>query len=203
MKNFPTTIAFLIVAALFQTACTTSETPHHQPATIAVADGIVATIADFAPPPSGNNLVLKHAISARQQTRRSNYTGIIKWTAGEIVVSATSDVGRIFTLSLAADGKFTQSAAIVVPAEARQNLQYALWDVQLMFFPPDAVLKKLPPSARIAESRDGDKLVRRLFLGGKAVVAIEFSDAQNPALSQTITLENFVRDYAYTMTLLP
>ncbi|MCD8211943.1 MAG: DUF3261 domain-containing protein, partial [Oscillospiraceae bacterium] len=124
-------------------------------------------------------------------------------TQQELVVSATSEIGRIFTAKLSADDELTQSASKLLPEIARENMQYALWDIELMFFPLDSIAQTLPAEARIEDSNEDGKRVRKLFFKDELVVEIDFSDAQSPMFSETVVFRNFVRDYEYTMTLLP
>lgn len=201
MKNLAFWFVFSIVFTVFgNVGCTTDFSARKE---IFLAKDAGTALAEFSPPPSGKTLVLKHEIAARHKNRRNAYTGILKWTNAEIVVSATSEIGRIFTLKLSADGAFSASASSLLPAEARENLHYALWDVQLMFFPVPAIQKILPSEFRFSENFENGKRVRRLTRGNATLAQIVFSDAENPSHSETIVFENFVRDYAYAMNLLP
>ncbi len=171
----------------------------------------VATLPRFLPPPAGGEtLVLKHKIRVRRQGRAEEYTGIFKWSDREIVVSATSDVGRLFTVRFSRENELRGNASALLPAEVSENLHYALWDLELLFFPPKEMEKTLPAGLRledkiVASPQGGQRLLRHIFRGsdGACLVQISFSDAENPLFSDEILLENFVRDYAYTLTLLP
>ena len=96
---------------------------------------IAVNFLDYAPPVAGTQ-IFKHQISAQYNNGKDSgvYTGIVKWDARALTLIATSDLGRLCKIVLHADGNAEQTSAAFLPAEAKQNLHFALRDFQFIFY---------------------------------------------------------------------
>lgn len=96
---------------------------------------IAVDFLDYAPPVAGTQ-IFKHQISAQYNNDKDSgvYTGIVKWDARALTLIATSDLGRLCKIVLHADGNAEQASAAFLPAEAKQNLHFALRDFQFIFY---------------------------------------------------------------------
>jgi len=176
MKRF----ARFLLAVAFLGGCNTYKLS--QPKEFYVSEGAMARLL----PPSAYN----GELSAVQEIR-SFYggtervmTGIVKIFPSSMQVIVLADMARIMTLNYTSAGIKCEFSPLV-PA-SKLEPEYVLFDIQLTYFPVDAINSALPEGMSFRE----EGAIRVLYRGENKIASI----AKNGG---TIEFVNYERSYSY------
>jgi len=176
MKRFA---CFLLVMA-FLGSCSAYKL--RQPKELYVSDGVRACLL----PPSA----FKGELSEVQEIRSFHsgaeriVTGIVKLFPNSMQVLLLADMARIMTLNYTSAGiKYEFSP--LIPA-SKFEPEYVLFDIQLIYFPVDAINSALPEGMSFRE----EGAIRVLYRGEKKIALIAKDGG-------TVEFVNFERSYSY------
>lgn len=162
-----------------------------------ISDNVAATLL-----PTGgfaSNVVLTQNFAARYDGNTYNLTSIIKLSSTEMQVIGMTDLGRLFTINYDKQGVITsETSNLFIPSVFRS--EYVLADIQLIYFPVEALESSLPTDVRLQEIMDEGVYGRSFFVGEREIISIKYD---NPDIFvANVDFVNIERNYSYYLTLL-
>jgi hypothetical protein len=176
MKHF----VCLLLPVVFWGACSAYKL--RQPGEIYISSGVRVSIL----PPSA----FKGELSAVQEIRLFHggaervMTGVLKISPSGLRVIVFADMARVLTLNHTSAGIECEISPLV-PAPKIEP-EYILFDVQLAYFPVDAIDRALPKGMSFRE----EGAARTLYRGERKIASIAREGG-------TIEFTNFERSYSY------
>lgn len=194
--NFKIVTVFLL---LFNLSCFTAcQSKYAQPQFgYYISDNVAATLL----PTHGfnNNVVLTQNFMARYAGNTYNLTSIVKLSSSQMLVIGLTDLGRLFTINYDEQSVVTaETSDLFTPSMFRP--EYVLADIQLIYFPAEALEDGLPADVRLQEIIDEGVYGRSFFVGGRKIITIKYD---NPDIfAANVDFVNIERNYSYSFTLL-
>lgn len=144
----------------------------------------------------GARVRAEQKIEARYGEKGGTFISVLEVTPEKMTVLAATPTGqRMFTLQLSETGTLDFDPGILQSMGIRP--EYIIADIQLIFWPPDAVRDALRESKLTLRVTDTPRVKREVLLDGRPVLDIEYSD-KNPWRG-SIVFRNFDRKYTFTI----
>ncbi len=158
--------------------------------TVYLTNNAPILLAPFIPSLIKDQGLILHKVQGSYQGKTFLLDGILKIDKDSLKLVALTPISRLFSITLNKDGAFFSDSP---QKEIKENPQYIIMDLCLIYLSKNDLEKNLPNPYKIVEKNN----IRTIFFEKMPIINISY-DANNHLISN-IKFNNLLRDYSYNM----